>query len=45
MYVHVSEVRRKLAAADPGGRLDGLIRTEPGVGYRIGEVPDAADGR
>ena len=40
VYVHVSQLRRKLAAADPGGRLDGLIRTEPGVGYRIGEVPD-----
>ncbi len=40
VYVHVSQLRRKLAAADPGGRLDGLIRTEPGVGYRIGEVSD-----
>jgi two-component system KDP operon response regulator KdpE len=38
VYVHVSQLRRKLAAADPGGRLDGLIRTEPGVGYRIGDV-------
>lgn len=40
VYVHVSQLRRKLAAADPGGRLEGLIRTEPGVGYRIGEVQE-----
>ena len=44
VYVHVSQLRRKLAAADPAGGLAGLIRTEPGVGYRIGEVPDSADG-
>jgi two-component system, OmpR family, KDP operon response regulator KdpE len=35
VYVHVSQLRRKLAAAAPGGMLDGLIVTEPGVGYRI----------
>jgi two-component system KDP operon response regulator KdpE len=36
-YVHVfvSQVRRKLAAADPDGALHDLITTEPGVGYRI----------
>jgi two-component system, OmpR family, KDP operon response regulator KdpE len=39
VYVHVSQLRRKLAAADPNGRLRDLIVTEPGVGYRIGEVP------
>jgi len=39
VYVHVSQLRRKLAAADPSGELRNLIRTEPGVGYRI-----AADG-
>ncbi len=33
VYVHVSQLRRKLAAADPS--LAGLIVTEPGVGYRI----------
>ncbi len=43
VYVHVSQLRRKLAAADRGGRLDGLIRTEPGVGYRIGDVRDAPE--
>jgi two-component system KDP operon response regulator KdpE len=40
VYVHVSQLRRKLAAADPEHRLDGLIVTEPGVGYRIGDVAD-----
>ena len=36
VHVYVSQVRRKLAAADPDGRLRRLILTEPGVGYRIG---------
>jgi two-component system KDP operon response regulator KdpE len=37
-YVHVfvSQIRRKLAAADPDGALRDLITTEPGVGYRVG---------
>jgi two-component system KDP operon response regulator KdpE len=35
VYVHVSQLRRKLAAADPDGRLRDLIETEPGVGYRV----------
>jgi len=35
VHVHVSQLRRKLAAADPEGSLRGLIVTEPGVGYRI----------
>ncbi len=39
VYVHVSQLRRKLAAADPEGRLSNLIVTEPGIGYRI-RVPD-----
>ena len=36
-YVHVfvSQVRRKLATADPDGSLRDLIVTEPGVGYRV----------
>ena len=36
-YVHVfvSQIRRKLAAADPDGALRDLIVTEPGVGYRV----------
>jgi two-component system, OmpR family, KDP operon response regulator KdpE len=37
-YVHVfvSQIRRKLAAADPDGAWRDLITTEPGVGYRVG---------
>ncbi len=35
VYVHVSQIRKKLAAADPEGRLGEWIVTEPGVGYRI----------
>jgi two-component system KDP operon response regulator KdpE len=35
VYVYVSQLRRKLAAADPTGGAATLIRTEPGVGYRI----------
>jgi two-component system, OmpR family, KDP operon response regulator KdpE len=35
VYVHVSQLRRKLVAADPS--LRDLIVTEPGVGYRIRE--------
>ncbi len=35
VYVHVSQLRRKLAAADPEGMLRDLIVTEPGVGYRV----------
>ncbi len=41
VYVHVSQLRRKLAAADPDGTLRDLIVTEPGVGYRVREL-DAA---
>jgi two-component system KDP operon response regulator KdpE len=33
VYVHVSQLRRKLTAADES--LRSLIQTEPGVGYRI----------
>jgi two-component system, OmpR family, KDP operon response regulator KdpE len=39
VHVYVSQIRRKLAAADPEGRLYGLIVVEPGVGYRI-RMPD-----
>jgi two-component system, OmpR family, KDP operon response regulator KdpE len=35
VYVHVSQLRRKLAAVDPSGSLRDLIVTEPGVGYRV----------
>ncbi len=36
-HVYVSQIRRKLAAADPTGAARGLIVAEPGVGYRISE--------
>jgi two-component system, OmpR family, KDP operon response regulator KdpE len=39
VYVHVSQVRRKLGEADESGILRDLIRTEPGVGYRIRDLP------
>jgi two-component system, OmpR family, KDP operon response regulator KdpE len=35
VYVHVSQLRRKLDLADPSGVMRDLIVTEPGVGYRI----------
>ncbi|HXG39771.1 MAG TPA: response regulator transcription factor [Candidatus Limnocylindrales bacterium] len=38
VYVHVIQLRRKLAAADPTGELRGLIVTEPGVGYRVASI-------
>ena len=34
-HVYVSQIRRKLEAADPSGRTAGLITAEPGVGYRV----------
>jgi len=39
VYVHVSQLRRKLANSDTTGRLRDLIVTEPGVGYRIAAPP------
>jgi DNA-binding response OmpR family regulator len=41
VYVHVSQLRHKLAAADPTGALRDLIVTEPGIGYRVHE-PESA---
>ena len=35
VHVYVSQIRRKLEAADEAGTLTGLIVAEPGVGYRI----------
>lgn len=37
LHVYVSRLRRKLAAADPTGGVEGLIVAEPGVGYRVGD--------
>ena len=42
IHVHVSKLRRKLAAADPDGALHDLIVTEPGVGYRVRELDRSA---
>jgi two-component system KDP operon response regulator KdpE len=39
LHVYVSQIRRKIAAADPTGGLAGLIMAEPGVGYRV-RLPD-----
>ena len=46
VYVHVSQLRHKLAAADPSGALRDLIVTEPGIGYRVREpeVPAQTSG-
>jgi two-component system KDP operon response regulator KdpE len=35
VHVHVSKLRRKIAAADPAGELRDLVTAEPGVGYRV----------
>ncbi len=43
VYVHVSNVRRKLNAADPVLRAGSIIVTEPGVGYRV-RLPIEAPG-
>jgi two-component system KDP operon response regulator KdpE len=43
VYVHISQMRRKLAAADPEGTLRDLIVTEPGVGYRVGTLETTPD--
>ena len=35
VHVYVSQIRKKLAAADPPGELADLFVAEPGVGYRV----------
>ena len=35
VHVYVSQIRRKIDAADTDGSLRDLIVAEPGVGYRI----------
>ncbi len=35
LHVYVSQLRRKLDAADPAGDAGGAIVSEPGVGYRL----------
>ena len=40
VHVYVSQIRRKLAEADPDGLVRRLIVAEPGVGYRVGRPDD-----
>lgn len=42
LHVYVSRLRRKLADADPGGDARDVLLAEPGVGYRVRDVPDPA---
>ena len=43
VHVYVSQLRKKLAAADPPGELADLIVTEPGVGYRVRRAGAGSD--
>ena len=43
IHVHVSQLRRKLAAVDSEGSLRELIITEPGVGYRVADLAPAGE--
>jgi two-component system, OmpR family, KDP operon response regulator KdpE len=40
LHVYVNRLRRKLAAAVPEAMVDGLIETEPGIGYRVAHDSD-----
>jgi two-component system KDP operon response regulator KdpE len=42
LHVYVSRLRRKLAAADPGGDARDLVEAEPGIGYRVREAAPTA---
>jgi two-component system KDP operon response regulator KdpE len=42
IHVYVSQIRRKLSAADPTGSVASLILSEPGVGYRVLQDDEAA---
>jgi two-component system KDP operon response regulator KdpE len=37
LHVYVNRLRHKLSAAAPATSLEGLIETEPGIGYRIAD--------
>lgn len=45
LHVYVGRLRRKLAAADPSHRVDRVISTEPGIGYRIADPCEAEEPR
>lgn len=40
LHVYVGQIRRKIAAHDPGGTLRDLLISEPGVGYRVGSLDE-----
>jgi two-component system KDP operon response regulator KdpE len=44
LHVYVNRLRRKLSAAAPGAALEGLIETEPGIGYRIADQESLTEG-
>jgi DNA-binding response OmpR family regulator len=44
LHVYVNRLRRKLSAAAPAAALEGLIETEPGVGYRIADHEALTEG-
>jgi two-component system KDP operon response regulator KdpE len=42
LHVYVNRLRRKLSAASPSTSLEGLIETEPGIGYRVADQDSPA---
>ena len=40
VHVYVSQIRHKLADADPDGLVRDLVVAEPGVGYRVGRLDE-----
>jgi two-component system KDP operon response regulator KdpE len=43
LHVYVNRLRRKLSAASPETSLEGLIDTEPGIGYRVADDESARE--
>jgi two-component system KDP operon response regulator KdpE len=37
LHVYVNRLRRKLSEAAGGASIEGLIETEPGIGYRVAD--------
>jgi two-component system KDP operon response regulator KdpE len=44
LHVYVNRLRRKLSAAAPATPMEGLIETEPGIGYRIADHRSLSEG-
>ena len=44
LHVYVNRLRRKLSAATSAASLEGLIETEPGIGYRIADHESLSEG-